>query len=321
MIPVKTACESRCIFCEESGVLEIDDEREFRRIGAVIDKVDLSEVLVIEIGGRDPLSFGYLGRVVSLLRAKGVVDVFVQTTGLGLKDKGLLASLIRSGVTGFRIPLYGSAGEIHDVVTGISGSFTELLSALDNLRDCPERMKVYLHSLMLKGNYEDIASLANFVMKRYPDMSFEVRLLEPLPSWKAERYRSLSPTYGELVGPLMRAIREYGDRYPASSERFRTFAKVLFSIPPCVIVSNVDGVDKARLSRIYSDVVFHVTKRRNEMASKKFLKPTESCPDCDLSGFCQGIPDRYADLVGIGEFGRKQMRRNGRGRARSADLQ
>lgn len=105
----------------------------------------------------------------------------------------------------------------------------------------------------------------------------------------------------------MKAIEIYKNKYPISSEYFKSFSKILFSIPPCIIVSNNKRIDVKYLSEIYFGILSHMSKWQNEMLTKKYAKPDLICKKCDLSNFCPGIADYYANFFGVREFGCKRI--------------
>lgn len=132
-------------------MLKIDDEsREFRKLKVIIDELDANKVMIVEIDGREPLNFKYLNVIVAYLKRKKIKEIFIQTSGLKLKNKDFLKSLIMSGITGLRIPIYGSTDKIHESITGHSGSFNDLVMSLDNLNNYSKEVKIYLHNLVLK---------------------------------------------------------------------------------------------------------------------------------------------------------------------------
>ena len=98
------------------------------------------------------------------IRKRGYAHIRLNTTGIRLANAATVKMLARNGVDGVDLPIYGSRAEVHDLITGMPGSFALLMKAISNIRRCSGIRITLLHTLILKQNIADLPEICSFVM-------------------------------------------------------------------------------------------------------------------------------------------------------------
>lgn len=85
------------------------------------------------LSGAEVTTFDDLDRYVRYAASQEWFDkIQIQTNGRNLKDKAYVKHLVDSGVNEFFVSIYGIE-EVHDNITGVAGSFKEVMQGIRNL--------------------------------------------------------------------------------------------------------------------------------------------------------------------------------------------
>lgn len=138
-VRVGLACNNRCIFCSQDGVIDSTQPD----VGG--------EVTVV---GGEPLLF--LDRVIAR-RPKGL-----QTNGSTLAEHA--SELAEAGVRDVQVSIHGAEAAIHDYHTGREGSFAQLLAGIAAARAAG--MTVVAATVLTRSNFRGLDALARLVHQK-----------------------------------------------------------------------------------------------------------------------------------------------------------
>jgi len=174
------ACNNKCIFC-------LDKEPQN---GSVLTmkqiKKDFSDGLkkgcqqVILSGGEATIHPSFL-EIVALAKKMGYKKIQVITNGRMFSYKKFLEAAVDAGVNEITFSLHGHNSALHDLQTGIAGSFNQATKGLVNALKNP-RLIVNIDIVINKNNYKQLAN----VMKFYIELGVgEFDLLQIIPFGRA----------------------------------------------------------------------------------------------------------------------------------------
>ncbi len=298
-------CEFRCIFCSQSFPRVKTKEfplRPFFKLNKInsylLNVYGQLKIDRLRIGGNEPLNYTGIAEVIRCAKASGYNNISLVTNGVKLINKRLAGSVIKAGINRFELPIYGHNKNIHDSITGVKGSFDNLLKVIKNLK-CYPSSEVALHTVLLKQNYIFAFQLYDYVSNvlEIPNLEY-IKLRQRNNNPKD--YNNLCPSFTKI-------------KYILETSKPMPMAK--FEIPPCnlpdLYLKNLFLIDKhskfynfyfsfyeiaARIST--KGIFLRDTKRHIKDLTKKPPK----CIKCKLRAFCGGVPKLYLDLYGENEL-------------------
>jgi uncharacterized protein len=262
---LKGSCLNNCIFCRRM-------DNPWTDFFEAVEEFPLNKKLKFEklcLIGNEPLLHPKILDIISIAKKNGFKKIEIMTSGEPLADKFFLIELIKRGTTSFSIPIFGSKAEIHDSIVQRSGSFKELIAGLYNLKK-NKKVKVFIHSNLLKQNLADLPALEKLITKKF-DFPFVV--LPTRTKFSNLSFKEFTPSYPELTAVLKERINSlFGFPYCVSGavQRKISFGKISDSMKlyfihqrfvkskncqNCLYLKNCLGVFKDYL-KIYPDKYF-----------------------------------------------------------------
>lgn len=136
-IETGVACNNRCAFCPQPPIRAAGPARgdpgtdELKRKVAQAREHGYDE---IAFSGGEPSIRKDLPELVRHARSLGFERVSVTTNGRMFVYPEFTQRMIQAGLTGVSVSLHGPTEEVHDDLTGVSGSFRQAVTGLANLR-------------------------------------------------------------------------------------------------------------------------------------------------------------------------------------------
>ncbi|MBN2061923.1 MAG: radical SAM protein [Deltaproteobacteria bacterium] len=127
-------CNNNCTICMLSGFKDklppIGFENFKRLLKDIISRGRFRNLI---LSGAEVTTFDKLDKYVQFAASLEWFDrIQIQTNGRKLKDKAYVKHLVESGVNEFFVSIYGIE-QIHDKITGVMGSFEEVMQGIQNL--------------------------------------------------------------------------------------------------------------------------------------------------------------------------------------------
>lgn len=281
------SCKNSCIFCTESGFDPLNRDGLNKVISDVykqalnlrsrgVDKVELS--------GHDPIEFDKLVGLVVWLRKIGFNNIKLATHGRNLCSVDLVKKLKKAGLTGLRIPLYGSKPEIHDSITRTIGSFAETFEGLQNISRLWPEVELELHSVITKENLSDQISIFRIFKQFKSDFVSTWLPYLTVPDFKEVHCVS----YDELMEHIP-------SLYDFLFRQFHSFA--LFEIPACTLgfeSPHLMFLEVPTIAENYSVPQDFLTSVHG-VPSYRLKTKISICRDCKASSRCNGFIRDYVN--------------------------
>lgn len=237
----------------------------------------------------DPLVHPAILKIVHAAKALGFHDIGLQTPGDRLQYKPLISRLVQRGVTRFHVHIFGATANVHDSITGTTGSFDAVLSGIKNAFDLGVELLVEIQ--VVRDNYlflKDIVELLHAIGV------YRLHISHARPVFAKGRF-FLEPvvrlnTAAIAIRNAIDLTMDYG--MDISTE----------GIPLCVLdpghyaVAEIRGLDRARIVDDFNGIRYLDQVKKEST----FLPPI--CDGCSLKARCPGPWALYYYLSGDEEL-------------------
>jgi radical SAM protein with 4Fe4S-binding SPASM domain len=152
-------CNNKCLHCYAGGpreTLELTTQEWFK----VMDKIFKLGIPHVVFTGGEPTLRDDLPSLIAYAERIGLICGLV-TNGRRLKDKAYFKSLVDAGLDHVQITLESHDPRIHDMITGITGSWDETVQGLKNAIESP--IYTLTNTTLNKYNVDDILRTIDFI--------------------------------------------------------------------------------------------------------------------------------------------------------------
>lgn len=302
------ACNIKCKFCFYK------DEKHMDIKDLIIEQLVRGKRFGIkdwDISGGEPSILPYWFEILEIMKDMGFRNIACITNGYKFALSDFLIQSKVEGLNELLFSLHGSNKEIHDNMTGVSGSFDRIKTALINARYY--RMKTRINVVVTKDNYKDLLNIAKLAMNFRP-IAFNFlpfRIENSADKENFVRYSVAAPYIKEAIdfiddrckvairyAPfcLFRGYEKYiagylqrvFDEYEWNEYTIRKFDCVRFGkhVPELDLDTSIWDLEINALYNTIKHVANHATK----------------CLKCKYLNICDGIWKSYAKVCGIDEF-------------------
>ena len=152
-------CQNDCIHCYAGGPHETS-ETNTAQWKEVIDRLSEIGVFTATFTGGEPTLREDLPELMLYAQEKGMVTGLI-TNGRKLKDKTYVTTLEKAGLDFVQVTLESHRAEIHDTMTGSTGSWKETVAGIKNASQ--SQIYVTTNSTLSKYNASDFLETVNFI--------------------------------------------------------------------------------------------------------------------------------------------------------------
>jgi radical SAM protein with 4Fe4S-binding SPASM domain len=201
LVELTRKCRLRCRHC----YVDLDGHPGLDRptIIRVLDDLARSGTLLLTLtGGEITLRPDWLDIAREAKRRAFALRLKTNALSLTVSEIAAIAEL---GVVAVDISVYGPSGDVHDAVTGVSGSFDKAVAAAKALSDA--EVRVVWTSPVLRRNEEHVDALLDLAQRLCCEVSFDPRLC---PSLDSKRDVSEERPSEEGLAQAMRALDDRG---------------------------------------------------------------------------------------------------------------
>lgn len=255
-------------------------------------------------GGENTIRPDFI-RLVERARKMGYARVAVATNGRMLAYGDFSRRLFDSGLTDIILSIHGPDAELHDGLTGVAGSFSQLLRGIENVRKY-FRGTVGTNTAVTKRNYRRLPEIGRFIA-RFGFRNSDFIYADPSYGGVRDNFRELMPRISECA-PYMRACLDLASGWVARrGPRALEHNWSARYVPFCYFADYYPyQISEAREAAIYANVSHFAPdysspdaiRGRREAGRVK----TEKCLGCALYDECEGIWNEYLKVYGDGEL-------------------
>jgi MoaA/NifB/PqqE/SkfB family radical SAM enzyme len=287
-------CNNHCKFCNNSGKRVIGDRNTSEIIQAIIGAKE-GGASYLEIIGGEPTIRKDIFDIVSFANKLKFNTISITTNGRMFSYKKFASKIIKCGLNSLVFSIHGHNSLLHDSLTQSNGSFKQLLSGLDNLRDIGFN-NLGSNTTIVKTNYRYLPEIGGFIYKLGIRNS-EFIFVDPTYGGAHDNFLKLVPRISKAA-PFIRKCLDIGRQKNVSHWHARY-------VPLCHFVGYED-----QISEIYEKSVFktqHIAAdfiNLNVEASRMKVGriKTDRCRGCIKFSACEGIWREYFSRFGDSEL-------------------
>ena len=273
-------CNNNCIFCADG--LKLGKRSREEIINEIKNNKNIKHAV---FAYAEPTLNKNLLEFVKLCYSLRYKTIALSTNGRMLSYNSFLTRLLKSGVNEIIVSVHGHNRMLQEATTRTPGSFGQLKSGLNNIRNARKKIKFrfLVATTVTRINIKHLRKIHDFVMRFKPDGHI-FNMVEPRGNAK-KRYKALAPTYSEFVAAL-KELREYSHSLNAA----------ITDIPFCISRDIIDivGVRERQLSDSKGELC---TKNYDSQKRKR-----SACRKCLYAAVCSGVWKEYIKSYGWGEF-------------------
>jgi MoaA/NifB/PqqE/SkfB family radical SAM enzyme len=288
-IKIGFLCNNRCKFCVQGNKRDIFGNKAKEKIKRELEKARNSCSEVVFTGGEPTLhkDFFELVRHANKLKYKRIQ---IQTNGRLFAYKNFCLKAIRAGANEFSPALHGHNSKIHDFLTSSSGSFTQTVKGIENLKKLGQY--VLTNTVITTTNYKYLPQIARLLVDLGVD---QYQFAFPHILGRAKENKSwLIPKKSEIIDYVKKGL-DIG---------INTNKRVMTEAIPCCFMNN--GYEKYVAERIIPDTkVFDadlVISSYNEYRKTIGKIKGPKCNLCNYNETCEGPWKEYPQYFGWEEF-------------------
>ncbi|MGX8796759.1 radical SAM protein [Fusibacter sp. JL298sf-3] len=303
-LEVNNYCELKCRFCiADNNHLYNATNLEYDFVKELMEKYKDEKHKAAFITGGEPLLHPRINEIISLLKSGGYY-IYITTNGLHFANPDFLVDILMRGVDRIAIPIYGSEARFHDEMTGVKGSFDQLMTALDNLFYIKRKYKlntlIELRLLMSRFTCQDNVSIVNLVSKKYPDVDYLALSGLQLSSQTTNYESMIELSLTEAESYLRKTIDAIWNS---------NIKSMVTGIPICIMGEKYEklyGYDKLNDTKEKMSMFPHLSvgPYMRDFKETRFRKESskQKSPLCNLCKYfkvCDGLQGRYVERYGF----------------------
>jgi len=287
-------CNNKCVFCIDSRKRDFP-EKTTSEIVRELYKAKKEKANIVEIIGGESTIRRDFACVVRTAKKLGINEVLTSTNGRIFSDIRFARQIVEAGIDGIIFSIHGHNCEVHDRLTRVPGSFSELVKGIENLRKLGFK-NINGNTTVVKSNMRYLPEIGRLYIK-YGIKNVEFIFVDPTYGGAHDCFENLVPKISECA-PYMRKVLNVGDRngFPRWKVRY---------VPLCYFHRHL-----SHISDINERVLFFTQhwapdfKNTDAVISRQMVsrRKTPRCFGCRLFNICEGIWTEYLKHYGDGEL-------------------
>jgi MoaA/NifB/PqqE/SkfB family radical SAM enzyme len=271
-------CNQYCRFCSNPETEYMLDLETAKR--QVDDFVRRKYFGIILTGGEPSLS-PHIPEIARYAVSKGL-HVRMITNGSKLAEPGVAKAFVEAGLRHYHVSIHSCREEVEDFLTGVKGSLSKALAALENLAPHAEQgVDVNINTVINAYNADHLDETVRFFIERFPWLRhFVWNNLDPSMG-RAETNRDTAPTLRSFERSLFRAMK-------LLDSTGRTFR--VERVPLCFMAEFAHCSTETRKIVKSEERMVHFLDEKGTIRQTDFehLK-ADVCKICSLDPICGGL--------------------------------
>lgn len=178
----------------------------------------------VDLTGGEPTIRSDIFELVEYARGLGFKEVTIITNGIRLVEKGFVERLIRSGVNDFLFSLHGHNAEIHEKLTGVTGSFDKINQAISTVKRIGST-RIRSNTVVNGMNFRHVKAIAEILHSSGVQHSNFI-LFNPIVEATCAQ-EEVNVRYSEAAPYLREVIDAYKEKFERITIRYLPFCFLL----------------------------------------------------------------------------------------------
>ncbi len=266
-------CNINCIFCYHKGMVGKRYDFGMKKVeNTLIEGRGLGYTEVYISGGEPTLNENLLD-IIRIAKGMGYKDIKIMTNGLRMRYEKYIRALVKAGLNKIAFSLHGGTAEVHDMHTGVKGSFGHIKMGMQNASKLRNSVSSEINTVVTRHNIEKLDRIAELA-HNLGIGSLHLQLVVP----NSPVNRSLHPPRVAVE----RIFREMIDRWEEKLAISYAF------VPFCYMKGYERYISKLDFTEPFLSncVGMFESWKESLLRSKKLGKECVSCPHLK---YCRGI--------------------------------
>ena len=233
--------------------------------------------------------------IVSSAKSVGFKNISITTNGRMFSYKRFANKIIKSGLTDLVFSIHGHCAKLHDSLTRVKGSFDQLFSGINNVKEIGG-CNVGSNTTIVKKNYVFLPEIGKFISS-IGIRNSEFIFVDPTKGLAKKNFMSIVPRIS-LVAPYVHRCLDLAKLNNFNHWHIRY-------VPVCYFLSYQNQISEIQEARTFLPEHiapdfknFNVAQSRQSLAR---IKPAK-CRTCSKYNICEGIWKEYYFYYGSKEL-------------------
>lgn len=297
-IKIGFICNNYCLHCVQGDKRTRFGNKEFARIKDELVMARKNCTDVVFTGGEPTIHKDFF-RLILLAKALGFRNIQLQTNARMFAYREFAKDAVSSGINNFCIALLGHKPYLHDLLTGVKGSFKQLLKGVENLKTLGADISD--NTVITKKNYKYLGDIAKFLVS-LGVRQYQFAFIHPLGNAKTN-FRTIVPRFKEVM-PYVKKGLDIGIK--------NKVIVMTEAIPYCFMKKYECYVaEKIIPETEVFDADLHIDNYSESRKTNGKAKGP-NCKSCDYDHLCEGPWKEYPEYFGWEEFRPIRKQKNDR---------
>lgn len=291
-IHLNFTCDQKCFMCFNSDAFRKNrDSLDFEKVSRALFRMRKLGYGAVSLVGGEPTLHPEIKSIIAFARKCGYRKTVVLSNGRRFSDESFTAGLKKAGLDSVCVSVHSHHPELHDEVTGVTGSFQKAEAGLKNL--VKFKMNPMITLVLNKKNCKEVPEFMNYFLRlgvrkfQISFLKYQGRLLEK-PEQAKKFLVSMTEALSGIDG-IFEFAGKHGLRPPTIAH-----------VPACMAPGYVNRLDSYRPSEakmmLQDGCDYDLSKAYSGWKFKK------TCLHCIYFKGCTGFDPEYAKIFGEKEF-------------------
>ena len=282
-------CNNKCLFCCMEDRRKYVKQKDIKEVKNDILMAKKEGTTYLEFVGGEPTIRKDIVEIVKFANKVGFDTIMFTTNGRMLSNKEFTKKILNSGVNHIVFSIHGHNSKLHDSLTRVPGSFEQLISGINNLKELGFT-NIGSNTTIVKQNYKNLLDIAKLIFDLGITNS-EFIFVDPTHGPPKNKFHEIVPSYEE-VSPVANKVLGFAKKNNISHWKVRYCPLCFIDEQFHDMVSESQEVESFHTEHIAPDFVNKdVEKSRGEIGRMKL----EKCRECKYANKCEGYWKEYVE--------------------------
>lgn len=292
-------CNNHCRFCIDANKRNLPEKSTQQIIFEMIEARRRGRTYLEIIGGEQTIRSDFI-YLIEMAKKIGFETILMSTNGRMLAYTDFAQKLIKAGITSIIFSIHGHNAQLHDSLTQVEGSFSQLLKGIENVKKLGFK-NIGSNTTIVRQNYKSLPEIGRFIFG-LGIRNAEFIFVDSSQGGAYDNFKELVPRISEAA-PYIRQCLNIGKDNKVEHWHIRY-------VPLCYFMGYESQISELYEARYFQTEHlapdfknFDVENSRAEIARVKILR----CEDCIYYNYCEGIWKDYITHYGDKELQPKKI--------------
>lgn len=284
-------CNNRCIFCINYDKRDIPSPTTDEIKNEIIEARKRGSTYLELIGG-EPTIRPDIVNLIQFAKKLKFETIMIATNGRMLSYEDFARTILKAGLNSIVFSLHGHTAKLHDSLTQVPGSFTQINQGIKNVQKIIKELNLNVslgtNTTIVKQNYKYLPQIGEYIRK-LGLYNAEFIFVDPTYGGAYDNFNKIVPKISDIA-PFIHKCLDIGRKYKIPHWHVRY-------VPLCYFQDYLNQISELYEIQIYSNTEHVAPDFYDSDAIKNRqvigrVKPNK-CRKCKLYNKCEGIWKEY----------------------------